>query len=576
MKETKAYLNVLKLRLNMRLKREVVSNYPVAAFIEPNLFCNLQCPACPTGLRLDLRPRVSIREELFKAAIDEIGDYVFQLYMYNWGEPLLHKTTPELIRYAKAKEIKIILSTNLSMNLTDDYIERLVRSGLDTLIVSLDGVTEEVYKKYRRNGDLNLVRENVRRIRDMKERLSSPTPTIVWQFLVFRHNEHEIGEAQRQYKEWGADELSIGTAIMPLEPGHEGFEPSTLPQYNMYHPDNFVQREAQRQISSGRSCSWLYGVFVLNPNGKVSPCCAVPAQRDDFGDYAPDKKFFDVWNNETFRRARGLFGKRSKSSEQKNGNGTPKSEKAHLVDGMGVSATLALTEDELICQKCPIPFLQDYIDPIIVGVTNRMADSFMQDSFSEKVQHLFHYLLMGLPNWPAIRRRGASRLKSYFRSAFVKSVLRHSCALSQTEGFGNLSVLNQATVTEERDGLLIHATGPDAQLGFRVTAAGRCGVSLDISSPAATLLELFYEVQHQPFSAERVVQTPLKTGRNQVMLLINHPQFSGGIRLDPGAIPGDFSLHSLQIFSNAPVSFVRPARLQAELAKHGQARASSN
>src|ERR687889_737956 len=107
MKKLRAYTNVLKLRMNMALKRQAVSNYPVSAIIEPTSF----------------------KEELFKSAIDEIGDYVFQLNMYNWGEPLLHKRTPEMIRYAKDKEIAIKLSTNLSIKLTDDYIERLVRSG---------------------------------------------------------------------------------------------------------------------------------------------------------------------------------------------------------------------------------------------------------------------------------------------------------------------------------------------------------------------------------------------------------------------------------------------------------------
>ncbi|HET9525863.1 MAG TPA: radical SAM protein, partial [Pyrinomonadaceae bacterium] len=191
MKKPKAYLNVLKFRLNMALKREAVSSYPVVAFIEPNLYCNLQCPACPTGLRLGLRPTIGIDEELFKATIDQIGDYVFQLYMYNWGEPLLHKRTPEMIAYAKNKDINVLLSTNLSIKLTDDYIDRLVLSGLDRMLVSLDGVTQESYSKYRVRGDLALVRENLMRIQRAKQRLGRATPKVVWQFLVFRHNEHE-------------------------------------------------------------------------------------------------------------------------------------------------------------------------------------------------------------------------------------------------------------------------------------------------------------------------------------------------------------------------------------------------
>jgi MoaA/NifB/PqqE/SkfB family radical SAM enzyme len=367
MKKPKAYLNVLKLRVNMALKREAVRSYPVAAFIEPNLYCNLQCPACPTGLRLGLRPTVAIDEELFKAAIDEIGDYVFQLYMYNWGEPLLHKRTPEMIAYAKRKEISILLSTNLSIKLTDEYIDRLVLSGLDKMLVSLDGVTQESYSKYRRNGNLELVRENVRRIQAAKQRLGSETPRVVWQFLVFRHNEHEIEQARALHREWGADEFIVGGAEMPMEPHDEGFEPSTIPAYNIYHPDHPSQKEAERQMTSDRACSWLYGVFVLNPNGKVSPCCAVPSEKLDFGEYQRGD-LFSVWNNESFRRARRMFAPEGKRRPQKERRPMTAAQKAVIskrLDGMSLRVVNNLGEDKLICHKCPIPFLQNYTDPII-------------------------------------------------------------------------------------------------------------------------------------------------------------------------------------------------------------------
>ncbi len=405
MKKNKAYLNVLKMRLNVRLKREVVHNYPVAAFIEPTSFCNLHCPACPTGLGLGLRPTTSIDEQLFRSAIDEIGDYIFQLYMYNWGEPLLHKRTPEMIAYAKAKEIKIVLSTNLSIKLTDDYTERLVRSGLDTIIVSIDGLTQETYARYRRNGNLDLVRANMLAIKRMKEKLGLQTPNIVWQFLAFKHNEHELDEARAVYREWGADELSVGPAIMPLDPYNDGLEPSTITQLNLYHPDNRVQKEAARQMASGRSCTWLYGVFVLNPNGKVSPCCAVPSEKLDFGEYAVRDDFHGLWNNDKFRQARRAFIEWGKKPA-KAMSAKQQAASSHLVDGMGAHAAPA-KESELICHKCPIPHLQDYVDPVIVGVTQMLASSFAgKSSLRDKVRCSVNYLLMGAPNWREMSRHG--------------------------------------------------------------------------------------------------------------------------------------------------------------------------
>lgn len=398
MKKPKAYLNILKLRVNMALKREAVRSYPVVAFIEPNLYCNLQCPACPTGLRLGLRPTVAIDEELFKSAIDEIGDYVFQLYMYNWGEPLLHKRTPEMISYAKRKDISILLSTNLSIKLTDDYIDRLVLSGLDRMLVSLDGVTQESYGKYRRNGNLALVRENVERIQRAKQRLGSATPRVVWQFLVFRHNEHEIEQARAVYKEWGADEIVVGGAEMPLEPHSEGFEPSTIPAYNLYHPDHPSQKEAERQMQSDRACSWLYGVFVLNPNGKVSPCCAVPSEKLDFGEYKRGD-LFSVWNNESFRRARRMFVTSGKPRREKRAfSAAQKTAISKRLDGMSLRVVNNLSEDKLICHKCPIPFLQNYTDPIIAEVAQGQREAVLHEkSPVGKARHLLNYLLMGGP-----------------------------------------------------------------------------------------------------------------------------------------------------------------------------------
>jgi MoaA/NifB/PqqE/SkfB family radical SAM enzyme len=399
MKKPKAYLNVLKLRVNMALKREAVTSYPVAAFIEPNLFCNLQCPACPTGLRLGLRPTVAIDEELFKSAIDEIGDYVFQLYMYNWGEPLLHKRTPEMIAYAKAKDISILLSTNLSIKLTDDYIDRLVLSGLDRMIVSLDGITQESYSKYRRNGSLALVRENVMRIQEAKQRLGRATPKIIWQFLVFRHNEHEIEQARALHKEWGADEFTVYGAEMPMEPYNDGFEPSTIPLYNIYDPEHSFQKDAERQITGNRACAWLYGVFVLNPNGRVSACCAVPSEKLDFGGYNKGE-FFNVWNNETFRRARRIFSatpnkprrrQRALTAEQKTSI-------SKRIDGMALRVVNKVTDDKLICHECPIPFLQNYTDPIIAAVAAAQRDGAVHaPSLSDRARHLMNYMLMGGP-----------------------------------------------------------------------------------------------------------------------------------------------------------------------------------
>jgi MoaA/NifB/PqqE/SkfB family radical SAM enzyme len=383
-KPLKAYVNVLKMRVNMAMRRTVVANYPVMAMVEPSLACNLRCPACPTGLQLGLRPAASLDPVLYRAIIDEIGDYVFHLAMYNWGEPLLHKETPEFVAYAKGRGISITMSSNLSLKLTDDYVERLVKSGLDELLVGLDGATAETYERYRRRGSFDLVRANMQKIQETKARLGLKTPHVVWQFLVFRHNEHEIEEARARYREFGADSILVGGAEMPEPEYAEGFAPAENPVYNRYHPDHPVQVKERWVREADKPCTWLYGTFVMNPNGQVSPCCATADEKDDFGTYAAGR-FLEVWNAARFRQARGLFRRGAPAATETLGEPSRTAPPAH---------------DPLICKRCPIVYLQDKVHILIARVAYERLRRAVR---SLDPRALLALLLMGGPSLYACR-----------------------------------------------------------------------------------------------------------------------------------------------------------------------------
>jgi len=310
MKPAKAYLNVLRLRVNMALRRSVIKTYPVIAYIDPTTsYCPLRCPGCSTGLRLGLRKPHMLEWELYKSLIDEIGDYLFDIELYNWGEPLLNKQTPEFIRYAKSKEIKVVVHTNLSIDLSDEYIRNLVRSGLDKLIASVDGATQETYEKYRRGGNLSLVRNNMQRIQAEKRALGFKTPEVIWKFLVFRHNEHEITTVRTTYKDWGADGVIIGGGWVDYNMLEVGLAYSSIPEYA---PSSEGQAQPRTKTDHKRRpprCSFLYECLTLNSDGSVSPCCAVGDENDDFAKYSPSGGFFSAWNSDKFRTARSLFSK---------------------------------------------------------------------------------------------------------------------------------------------------------------------------------------------------------------------------------------------------------------------------
>lgn len=394
MKPLRAYFNVLQARLNRAVRRTEVPNFPIMAYVEPTTFCNLKCPACPTGLGLDLRPRVSMDLQLFRDVIDEIGDYLFELWMYNWGEPLLHKQTPEMIAYAKCRDIAVTLSSNLSLKLSDDYLERLVTSGLDMLVVSLDGVSEATYSAYRRRGEISQVRANMLRIKQVKQRLNTSSPHVMWQFLVFQHNEHEVAQAQQLYRDWGADSLSVAGAIMPCAPHDEGFSPSTMAHLNIYHPDHEHSKDAVRALQSRRPCSWLYGGFVLNPGGSVSPCCVTPAETQDFGRYDGKGDFLRAYNTSRYKRARQPSLRHRTGHRQ--ADSLPRG-----IDGMGSGLVGPDRDGRLVCEDCPIPFRQNDMDRVVGDIAHGLGATLRRDGlFSPAARRsLLAYLLMGAPFW---------------------------------------------------------------------------------------------------------------------------------------------------------------------------------
>ena len=356
MKPLKAYLNLLLYRLNRFLRCSVINNYPLIAFVDPTTFCNLSCPACPTGVRAGVRTSAVMEMNLYRAFIDEVGDYLFKLYLYNLGEPLLHKEAPEMVAYAKEKDIFVMISTNFSRDYSEDYLERLVSSGLDVLVVALDGTKEESYRQYRRGGNFSLVRKNMLRIQEIKTKLKAKTPQVVWQFLVFSHNDGEIEEVKRVYREWGADDYWIGGGFLPPNAYREGFSSSRLVSFNLYDPRNFVTCNTQKIFAEKKPCTWLYGAVVLSPNGMLSPCCYTPAEKDDFAKYEKGD-FMKAWNSPRYVKARELFASGEIFSSQDD-------LKTVLCrqNGRGLEAIQGLKEGELICHVCPVPYLQDLVE----------------------------------------------------------------------------------------------------------------------------------------------------------------------------------------------------------------------
>src|SRR5436190_1076911 len=192
-------------------KKPVQWGYPISISFEPTTSCNLRCPECPSGLRAFTRPTGMLQQNFFKDTIDQLAKELWYLVFYFQGEPYLNPDFLDMVKYASSKKIYTATSTNAHY-LNDANAKRTIESGLDRLIISIDGTTQDVYEQYRVGGNLNKVIEGAKNIVKWKKEMKSKTPFIVFQFLVVKPNEHQIDEVKKLADEIGVDDVWFKTA----------------------------------------------------------------------------------------------------------------------------------------------------------------------------------------------------------------------------------------------------------------------------------------------------------------------------------------------------------------------------
>ena len=319
-------VNLLRLEAERISGRTRLKGRPYIIVIDPINVCNLKCPFCPTGYGgLPLKPgRMEL--DLYKMFIDQIARHTIKLILYNWGEPFLHKDILSMIRYAHRKRIATVISTNLNVMPTGGA-EAIVKSGLDDLIISCDGLSQRTYEIYRRGGDLSRVVANLQSIAEAKSKLRSQSPVIEFQYLVFRHNEHEVGRVESFAKDRGADFVRICKPYLNMD--SEEVKPATNPAYvrNQYldatksqSPDLDIfspgadQEACVAENPPPLKCFWPWRSMVINWNGQVDPCCG-KNYLSGFGNVF-EAPFEKIWNGPLYRYARGWIKGRRKNDKR--------------------------------------------------------------------------------------------------------------------------------------------------------------------------------------------------------------------------------------------------------------------
>ncbi|WP_281615870.1 radical SAM/SPASM domain-containing protein [Flammeovirga sp. SubArs3] len=292
-----AFLVYLSFYLSKISRKPIHYGDPISLSIEPTTSCNLRCPECPSGLRSFTRPTGMIEKDTFQKIIGELKDTLIYLTFYFQGEPYLHPKFLEMVKYAHQSNIFTSTSTNAHY-LNEKVARNTVNSGLDRLIISLDGTTQEVYEQYRVGGKLEKVLSGVENIVKAKNELNSKTPEVVFQFLVVKPNEHQIEEAKELSKKMNVDKIVFKTAQIydyengsPLIPTNEKYA-----RYKEYSDGKFRFKGKLE-----RNCWRLWNSAVITWDGKVAPCCFDKDAKYVLGSLKNDYiGFKSIWKNAAY------------------------------------------------------------------------------------------------------------------------------------------------------------------------------------------------------------------------------------------------------------------------------------
>lgn len=272
---------------------------PISASVEATTNCNLKCPECPSGLKKFSRPTGTIGLQNFRKYIGQLEKNLTYLMIYFQGEPYLNKEFFELVRYAVSKNIYTATSTNGHF-LDGENARQTIESGLDRLIVSLDGTDQESYSAYRAGGDFEKVISGIKNVVEWKKKLNSKKPYIILQFLVLKSNEHQLAEIRELSRQLGVDELQLKTAQFYDFKNGNLLMPENE-KYSRYSRNNDGTFSIKKKLRN--RCLRIWQSLVITWDGRVVPCCFDKNATHQLGDLNKTS-LKEIWKGKEYKAFR--------------------------------------------------------------------------------------------------------------------------------------------------------------------------------------------------------------------------------------------------------------------------------
>lgn len=178
--------------------------YPKKLRLEACTLCQLKCAGC--FFQREKHRALGggyLKFDNFKKIVND-NTFLKEIELSSYGEIFLNPDLVSIMKYAHEKGIALTAYNGVNFNtVTDEQIHALVDYCFRGITFSIDGATQQTYAQYRIGGDLGRVMNNVRKLIEYRDKCGSKYPKLVWQYIIMRHNELEVGLAKQMASELG-------------------------------------------------------------------------------------------------------------------------------------------------------------------------------------------------------------------------------------------------------------------------------------------------------------------------------------------------------------------------------------
>lgn len=267
--------------------------FPLQVTIEVTSFCNAKCLHCEHG-QLG-RPYAHMKMDLYEKIIDEC--YKFKKYckgisLFWMGEPLLDPNFFEKVKYAKQKKCFFISTYSNGSLLTPENCKKLIDSGIDKIVFSVDGATKESFEKIRTALFYEKVVEGIKRLAKLRKSLNSKKPQIEVQLILTPFNEKELDLFKRTWK---------GVADLFYAKKMHTWTQDTIDKDLLDYSRKLIKKQKTRFSP----CFYLWKSMVVAQDGRVALCCVDPRIQEQIGDFKKET-IYEVWHGSKLRKIREL------------------------------------------------------------------------------------------------------------------------------------------------------------------------------------------------------------------------------------------------------------------------------